>query len=68
MQQVNQIGKSPNLVNQLMSKNPDVSGLLGKYNGDGRAAFYDKARSMGYQDNEINEFVNKLYEKIGSLL
>ena len=53
---------------QLMNNNPDVSNMLNKYNGDGKAAFYDKARSMGYQDREIDEFVNKLYGMIGNKL
>ena len=51
-----------------MNNNPEIANTLNSYHGDGKAAFYDKARSMGYQDNEINEFVNKLYALIGSKL
>ena len=68
MQQINQVGQNPNLMTQIMNNNPEIANTLNSYNGDGKAAFYDKARSMGYQDQEINEFVNKLYALIGSKL
>ena len=68
MQQVNQIGQNPNLMTQLMANNPNIAKTISSYNGDSKTAFYAKAKSMGYSDDEINEFVNKLYGMIGNKL
>lgn len=68
MRQVNQLGRNPNLMNQLIVNNPGIAKELAQYNGDGKAMFYAKAKNMGYSENEINEFVNKLYGMIGNKL
>ena len=53
---------------QLLNNNPNVASAtqeIAKFNGDGNAAVYNKARSMGYSDAEIDRFINKLYSMFG---
>ena len=68
METARQLGQNPNLTSTLLNNNPEISQVLKEHNGNGKEAFYAKAHSMGYSDNEIQQFVNKLYNVFGKQL
>lgn len=53
VQMVKSSGNPQAMVNQMMSKNPQVNQVIQQYGGDPKTAFYKYAEANGVDPNEI---------------
>ena len=57
VQMVKSCGNPNAMVNQMMSRNPQVSKVIQQYGGDPKTAFYKYAEANGIDPNEVLQMI-----------